>query len=182
VWRVPDEPNPDARRIVLIGMRGSGKSTVGRALAARLGRPFVDVDELIAELAGRSADEVLARDGEPAFRALEERALRLAAQRAVAVVATGGGSVLHADAFASLARGARVAWLDATPELLLQRATARPRPPLTNLPPQEEIRALMSRRAPMYRAAADIVIQVGPPGSPDPILALLSALQWEADP
>jgi shikimate kinase len=176
------EPNCDARRIVLIGMRGSGKTTVGRALAQRLGRPFVDVDELIAELAGRPADELLAREGEPAFRAVEERALRLAAERAGAVVATGGGSVLHAEAFASLSRGAHVAWLDASPDILFQRASERPRPPLTKLPPQDEIRALLARRAPLYRAAADIIIQVGPPGSPDPILALISALQEEADP
>ncbi|HEX5010252.1 MAG TPA: shikimate kinase, partial [Planctomycetota bacterium] len=74
---MPDEPNSTPARIVLIGMRGAGKTTVGRELAARLSRPFVDVDDLIAELAGRPADEVLARDGEPAFRALEERALRL---------------------------------------------------------------------------------------------------------
>ena len=178
---MPDEPNSTAPRIVLIGMRGAGKTTLGRALAERLARPFVDVDELIGELAGRPADEVLARDGEPAFRALEERALRLAAERAGAVVATGGGSVLHADAFASLARGARVAWLDATPDVLLARASAHPRPPLTNLPPLEEIRALLARRAPLYRAAADIVIQVGP-GAPDPILAVLSTLPEEADP
>jgi len=84
---VPDEPNSTAPRIVLIGMRGAGKSTLGRALAERLSRPFVDIDELIGELAGRPADDVLARDGEPAFRALEERALRLAAGRAGAVVA-----------------------------------------------------------------------------------------------
>ena len=178
---MPDEPNSTAPRIVLIGMRGAGKSTLGRALAARLSRPFVDIDELIGELAGRPADVVLARDGEPAFRALEERALRLAAGRAGAVVATGGGSVLHADAFASLARGARVAWLDAPPEVLLARASAHPRPPLTNLPPLDEIRAVLARRAPLYRAAADFIIQVGP-GAPDPILALLSTLQEKADP
>ncbi|HEX5012247.1 MAG TPA: shikimate kinase, partial [Planctomycetota bacterium] len=98
------------------------------------------------------------------------------------VVATGGGSVLHTDAFASLARGAHVAWLEASPEILFLRASTRPRPPLTKLPPLEEIRAVLARRAPLYRAAADIVIHVGVPGAPEPILALLSTLQQEADP
>ena len=178
---MPDVPNPAARRIVLIGMRGCGKTTVGRELAARLQRPFVDVDDLIAELAGRPADEVLATEGEPAFRALEARALRLAAERPGAVVATGGGSVLHHDAFASLADGAWVAWLDAPEDVLLERASARPRPPLTNLPLKQEIRVLLARRAPIYRQLADFSIQVMP-GAPDPILGLLSALQEEADP
>jgi shikimate kinase len=175
-------PNLHPRTVVLIGMRASGKTTVGKELAARLGRPFVDVDDLIAELAGRPADDVLARDGEPAFRALEERALRLAAQRRGAVVATGGGAVLHADAFAELARGALVAWLAAPPELLEARQARRPRPPLTGLPPRAELLGLLARREPLYRAAANLVIPVGQPGAPDPILALLTALQEEAAP
>lgn len=170
-------PNAVPRTIVLVGMRASGKTTVGRELAARLGRPFVDVDELIEGLAGRSADAVLARDGEPAFRALEARALELAAGRPGAVVATGGGSVLLGDAFARLARGALVAFLDAPPEVLERRASIRPRPALTSLAPRAEIEELRARRLPLYRAAADVVIPVGVPGAPDPILAVLSALQ-----
>jgi shikimate kinase len=177
---MPLPSNPAARRVVLIGMRASGKTTLGRELAARLSRPFVDVDDLVAELAGRPADDVLAREGEPAFRALEERALGLAAERPGAVVATGGGSVLHGEAFARLARGAFVAWLEASPDVLLARAGQRPRPPLTDLDPRAEIVALLARREPLYRAAANVVIQVGQPGAPEPILALLSALEMEA--
>lgn len=179
---MPLPSNSSPRTVVLIGMRASGKTTVGKALAARLGRPFLDVDDLVAELAGRPADDVLARDGEAAFRALEDRALRLAAQRRGAVVATGGGSVLHGAAFAELARGALVAWLQAPPEVLEARGARRPRPPLTNLSPREEMLALLERREPIYRAAANLVIPVGQPGAPDPILAVLSALQEEAAP
>lgn len=171
------QPPATPRSVVLIGQRGSGKSTLGRRLAERLGRPFVDVDELVATLAGRPADDVLARDGESAFRALEARALRLAAQRPGAVVATGGGSVLCAEAFAELRRGALVAFLDAPPDVLEQRVSLRPRPPLTDLAPRAEIEALRARRRPLYLAAADLVIPVGEPGAPDPILAVLSALE-----
>jgi len=179
---MPVAPNSAPRSVVLIGMRASGKTTVGRELARRLGRPFVDVDDLIAELAGRPADDVLAQDGEPAFRALEERALRLAAGRRGAVVATGGGSVLHDAAFAELARGALVAWLAAPAELLEARQARRPRPRLTDLAPRAELLALLARREPLYRAAASLVIPVGEPGAPDPILALLRALQEETAP
>jgi shikimate kinase len=175
-------PNAVPRTVVLVGMRGCGKSTVGRELAARLGRPFVDVDELIEGLAGRPADAVLAQDGEPAFRDLEARALDVAARRPGAVVATGGGSVLLRAAFARLRRGALVAFLDAPPEVLEQRASVRPRPPLTGLPPRAEIEELRARRLHLYRQAADVVIPVGVPGAPDPILALLSALQEDARP
>jgi shikimate kinase len=175
-------PNAMPRTIVLVGMRASGKTTVGRELAARLGRPFVDVDELIEGLAGRPADAVLAQDGEPAFRALEARALDLAAGMPGAVVATGGGSVLLGDEFARLARDALVAFLDAPPEVLEQRASIRPRPALTGLPPRAEIEVLRARRLPLYRAAADVVIPVGVPGAPDPILAVLSALQEDVRP
>ena len=175
-------PNSGARRIVLIGMRAAGKTTLGRALAGRLSRPFVDIDELIGELAGRPADEVLARDGEPAFRALEERALRIAARGTDTVVATGGGAVLHREAFASLADGALVAWLDAPASVLAERAAQRPRPPLTDRPLPEETALLLASRAPLYREVADIIVPVGLPDAPDPILALLGALQEEPAP
>jgi shikimate kinase len=175
-------PNAVPRTIVLVGMRGSGKTTLGRELAARLGRRFVDVDELIEGLAGRTADAVLAQDGEPAFRALEARALGLAAEQPGGVVASGGGSVLLGEAFARLRRGALVAFLDAPPEVLERRASVRPRPALTGLSPRAEIEALRARRLPLYREAADVVIPVGLPGAPDPILAVLSALQEDARP
>lgn len=175
-------PDAGAQRVVLIGLRGSGKSTLGRELARRLARPFTDVDELVAQLAGRSADELLAQQGEPAFREVEARALRLAARQPAAVVATGGGAVLQAEAFAELAQGAFVVYLDAPVEVLAERAARRPRPPLTKLSPREELILLHDRRDPLYRAAASLVLAVGVPGAADPILALLSALQEEPAP
>ena len=170
-----DSSAPRARRanVVLIGARGSGKSVLGRALAERLDREFVDTDELIGLAAGCSADEWLAREGERRFRELEAAALEQAATRSGAVVATGGGSVTCGPAFARLAQSGVVLWLQAGEETLRRRARSRPRPPLAGLPPEEDVLALARLRAPLYAAAAQHVVSVD---VGDPILAALSAL------
>jgi shikimate kinase len=155
-------------------MRASGKTTVGRALAARLGRPFLDLDDATGRLAGCTADELLAGRGEPAFRAVEEQALREAATLSGHVIATGGGSVLHPVAFPALAATGTVIWLAAPIAWLLAHGRQRPRPPLTSLPTEAEVAALLAQREPLYRAAAQITI---PMGDVDPILALLQALE-----
>jgi shikimate kinase len=162
------------RNIVLVGMRGSGKTTVGRALAAALERPFLDLDDEVARLAGCSADELLATRGEPAFRAVEVQGLQHAAALRGHVIATGGGAVLHPQDFSALAATGIVVYLQAPAELLLERGARRPRPALTELPPAQEVAALLARRDPLYRAAAQIII---PAGGADPILALLEALR-----
>src|SRR4051812_8462078 len=97
--RHDDAPSPAGGRarghVWLVGMMGSGKSTVGKRLAARLDRPFVDLDERIETEAGRSIGDIFERDGEPAFRALESRVLARVADGPDAVVATGGGAPCH---------------------------------------------------------------------------------------
>jgi len=164
----------NARNVVLIGMRGSGKTTVGRALASALERAFLDLDDEVARIAGVSADELLATRGEPAFRTIEARALQHAATLKGHVIATGGGAVLHAREFAALAATGAVVYLQAPADLLVARGAARPRPALTELPPAQEVAALLARREPLYRASAQIII---PAGSADPILAALQALR-----
>src|SRR5450432_3368195 len=87
-----------ARHLVLVGMMGSGKSTVGKRCAERLARPLVDTDEIVENLAGASIADVFERDGEAAFRALERQAVADAcAARVPAVIAAGGGAVLDAE-------------------------------------------------------------------------------------
>src|SRR3954452_23992682 len=86
----------DQRHLVLIGMMGVGKSSVGRRVALRLGRQFIDTDKLVEEEAGASVAEIFAADGEPVFRALENAAVRRALESAPwAVIAFGGGAVLE---------------------------------------------------------------------------------------
>ncbi len=166
--------NAGSGNIVLIGMRGCGKTSLGRQLALQSGRPFLDLDDEVGALAGRTADELLAQRGEGVFRDFEARALAAACQRSGHVIATGGGAVLHASGFAGLAATGTVIYLQASLDALLARSAARPRPALTSLAAAEEVAALFAEREPLYRRAAHIVVpvEVG-----DPILALLAALQ-----
>ncbi|MCB9898308.1 MAG: shikimate kinase [Planctomycetes bacterium] len=163
----------EGTNVVLVGMRASGKTSLGRRLSERLGRPFVDLDDELAARVGLPVDEALRSLGEPAFRELERELLRQAAERRDSVIATGGGAVLGGDAFAALAAAGVVVWLQVEVDELVRRGSARPRPPLTPLSPEAEVRRLLAEREPLYRAAADIAI---PAGGPDPILDLLSRL------
>ncbi|MGQ0551665.1 MAG: shikimate kinase [Planctomycetota bacterium] len=159
-----------APNLVLIGMRASGKTTLGRSLAQQLNRPFLDLDDEVGRLAGCSADELLARDGEAAFRTIELRALATASRLHGHVLATGGGAVLLREAFAALAATGLVIYLQVEAEELTRRAQARPRPPLTDRPPAEEVALLLAEREPLYRAAAQITVSAG---GREPILDLV---------
>lgn len=171
-------PRLGARHLVLIGLRGCGKTTVGRELARRLGRPFVDVDDEIARLAHADVDALLREQGERAFREVERRALRGLVERPPAVIATGGGAVLGGAEFAALADPALVVWLDVPVEVLVQRAAERPRPALTGLSVADEFVCLERERRPLYAAAADMVLG---PADGDPILVLSSLLDPRSD-
>lgn len=163
-------PTPDAHpRLALVGLRGSGKSSVGRALAAQLGAPFVDLDlELCDSRApspgpGASAGELLAALGEPAFRELELAALeRVAARPGAQVLATGGGVVETPRALDLLRRGYTCVWLRAPLDLLERRIAADPtlRPRLAGKSLAEELERLAARREPCYQGLAQAVIEV----------------------
>jgi shikimate kinase len=110
-----------AGHVVLIGLSGSGKSTVGKSLAARLERDFVDTDDLIVQRAGKSIPDVFRDEGEDAFRAIEREAVADAVARQPAVIATGGGAPVDPENRRRLWDGAAVVWLDAPVEALAQR-------------------------------------------------------------
>ena len=117
--------------VVLVGLPGSGKSVIGKRLAHRHGATFVDLDERIESATGRSIPEIFAEDGEPAFRALERRAIGELgpADREVdvrRVIATGGGAVVDPRNRWSLYRGRASVWLDGRPEVLAQRLRRSP--------------------------------------------------------
>ncbi len=116
-------------RLILTGMMGSGKSTVGRLVAHRTGRPFIDTDDLVEAAAGLSVAEVFDREGEAGFRAREADALRQALNLDEAVVAVGGGAVVRDDNRQRMRQGGQVVWLTADPDVLAARvggSDARP--------------------------------------------------------
>ncbi len=155
------------RMVALVGPRGAGKSTLGRALSARLGAALVDTDERIAAAVGAPAGEFLARAGEAEFRAVEERVCLLALappRRGTVVVALGGGAVLSPAVRCAL-RHPRVlcVGLAAPVGTLADRiAGGGPRrPALTELPPAEEVVALWEARRPLYGEVARVWVNTG---------------------
>lgn len=140
----------------LIGMMGSGKSTVGRSLARRTGKPFVDTDLLVEEAAGRSVVDVFEAEGEEAFRALECDAIRAAAVMADAIVATGGGAVLRENNIRSMKSSGPVVWLRADPATLAARIGNAPgRPLLVDVDLVGRLTAILEDRRDAYKRAAD---------------------------
>lgn len=152
------------RGLVLVGCRGTGKSTVGRLLAERTGRPFVEVDEAIVARAGKTIRAIFEQDGEPAFRDIEETVVRdLTENHAGAVLGTGGGTILRESNRRMLRSFGLVAWLRADVAELARRleadaATRETRPSLTNKGAVEEIAEVMAFRTPFYEEIAHVVI------------------------
>ncbi len=145
--------------IVLIGMRGAGKSHLGRLLAARLGREFVDLDVLITARAGQTVSEIVAASGWPGFRDLEAAVTSEVAARDNLVIATGGGIVCAEENTRALKRNGTLVWLRADAATLLKRAGGDAnRPPLSGESPAAEMRAVLAERTPLYTAAADLEI------------------------
>lgn len=150
--------------LALIGYRGTGKSTVGRIVAARAGRSFFDADLELEARAGRSVASILTEDGEAAFRNWEERTLAdLVTLAPTAVIAAGGGVVLREQNRRRLRELGCVVWLTAAPSELASRLLADPRgiasrPGLTADGTLAEIAQVLEKRAPLYEATADTVI------------------------
>jgi shikimate kinase len=149
-----------SRSIVLVGMMGVGKSSIGRRLAARLGVPFVDADAEIEKAAGMSIADIFARHGEADFRSGEARVIARLLDGGPQVLATGGGAVMNADTRAAIkAKGASI-WLSAEFDVLMRRINKRKndRPLLQTADPAATLRELLVAREPAY-AQADLTVQ-----------------------
>ena len=116
--------------IVLVGFMGTGKTTVGRLVAGRLGMSFVDMDQAIEERAGRKISEIFAAEGEPYFRELERDAVKELSAKAGLVIATGGGVVLNHDNISDFSRSGTVVCLIADPRVILDRVSNESHRPL----------------------------------------------------
>jgi len=154
-------------RVVLTGCRASGKTTVGRRLAELLGWEFVDTDAVIKAAHGDIA-ALVAREGWPRFRAIERELLFSLAGSGEKVIATGGGAVMHQDAWEELRQNALVVWLRAGIDTVRARLAADPaskgqRPSLTGADPIAEIAAVMAEREPLYRQGSDLTLDAARP-------------------
>ncbi len=148
-----------ALNLVLIGLMGSGKTTLGRLVAHSLGFDFADTDQLIIEAAVKSIPEIFASEGEAGFRQRETAALESLVGRQRLVIATGGGIVTQPGNLAILKQLGCVVWLSADTRVLHQRtAYGHDRPLLRETDPAAKLRALYEERAPLYEAACDIKI------------------------
>ena len=163
------------KNIVLTGMMGSGKTTVGKLLAKRLQRPFTDTDALIEEREGRSIPDIFAQSGEDAFRALELNISRELSVQSGLVIACGGGLPLREEAITALKKNGLVFWLDRDPGETYDSLNVSGRP-LAQAGREDFIRRYQDR-APVYRRWADYFISCG--DGPEAAAALISTIYLE---
>lgn len=170
-----------AMNIVLIGYRATGKTTLARLLAERLGWQWIDADVEIERRAGKTIAEIFAQDGEPAFRELESQVIAELCAQANIVIAAGGGAPLRPENRRAMKAGGKVVWLQASPQTIYQRmysdpTTSQRRPNLTARGGMEEIVELLAKREPIYRETADFAVDTEgktPEQLVDEILAML---------
>jgi shikimate kinase len=146
------------RLIVLVGMMGAGKSTIGRRLASRLNLPFVDADAEIEAAAGMTIPEIFELHGEPHFRDGEARVIARLLDSGPAVLATGGGSFMREETRRRIGEKAVSIWLKADPDIIMRRVKRRAdRPLLQTTDPAATVSRLLSEREPVY-GRADLTI------------------------
>jgi shikimate kinase len=164
--------------IVLMGFMATGKSEVGRRLARRLDRPFIDTDHLVEARAGKTVAAIFAEDGEAAFRALERDAVVAATARGDAVIAVGGGAVLDATNLAQLRDAGVLVYLTADIETILRRVgdVAR-RPLLAGDDPRAAIERLLAARRPVYAAASDVTVDTSARGIDDVVEEIRTSVE-----
>jgi shikimate kinase len=166
------------RTIALVGMRGVGKSTVGRKLAESLAAPFVDSDEEIEKAAGLSVQEIFAMHGEPEFRRGERRVIERLLNGPQIVLATGGGAYMDATTRALLKEKAVTVWLRADLDLIWKRVNRRDtRPLLKRDNPRQVLADLLAQRAPVY-AEADLTVDSGEGPANDAVKTICEALGY----
>lgn len=159
--------NKPNRKIILVGFRATGKSSVGRLLAEHLGVEFLDMDQVLTERHGEIS-RVVAEHGWDWFRVREKELLRELVDLEEGVIATGGGAVLHRELWPSMRESGLVVWLTSTLELICQRLASDPastsqRPSLTGRDVRAETATVLAEREPLYRAAAHLAVDSNRP-------------------
>ena len=156
---IPQPPFRLGRTLVLVGLMGAGKTSIGKRVAQRLGVPFTDADSEIEAAANMTIAEIFARDGEAAFRVGERRVIARLLDGPVHVLATGGGAFMDPATRGRIGERALSIWLRADIEVLLARVAKRRHRPLLNQgDPREVLERLMAVRHPVY-AEADLTVE-----------------------
>lgn len=170
------------KTVAMVGMMGAGKTAVGRALAARIGAPFLDSDAEIERAANMSVAEIFARDGEAFFRLKETQVISRLLREARCVLSTGGGAFLSEANRREISRHGVSVWLKADLDLLWTRVRHRDSRPLLRTPdPRGTLRALYETRVPMYELA-DLQVAAAPGVSVDEMVdRVLEALRSRPD-
>ena len=177
---MPTAPLKPERSIVLVGLMGAGKSTVGRRLAKRLGLPFIDSDEEIERAADHTIPEIFDRFGEASFRDGERRVIARLVEGAPKVIATGGGAFMNEATRRLILEKCTAVWLDADIETLAERVARRDhRPLLRDKDPVEVLRQLAEVRNPIY-AEAHVRVRSGPAPHERTVDMILEALEARA--
>lgn len=167
--------------IILVGLPGSGKSTVGRHLARRLQQPFLDSDQAIEARLGCSIREFFERDGEERFRDIEQSVIAELCAQAPGVLATGGGAVLRPANRAALRAAGTVVYLQSQPEDLMRRLRHDHKRPLLQVAdPMARLRDMYALRDPLYRETAHHILETGRPSVSSLANAILERLQLAA--
>ncbi len=169
-------------RIVLIGYRACGKTSVGSELANHLSWRFLDVDDEIERVEGRGIDQIVADRGWEGFRTTERDLIKELCREPQFVIAPGGGAVLDPENVVNLKRKSRVFWLQADTETHLSRMKDDPRspsrrPPLTGLSPEEEVQRLLQEREPSYKEASDVTVDTRNHSIQEVVKQILTALE-----
>lgn len=155
---LPNDPLIIDKPIVLVGLMGAGKTSIGRRLAHRLALPFADADDEIARAAGRTIEDIFATLGESVFRDGERRVIARLLGHGPQVLATGGGAFMDQETRARIKATALSVWLRADLHVLVQRTSGRiGRPLLRGSDPAEVLGRLMAERYPVY-AEADVIV------------------------
>jgi shikimate kinase len=165
------------KSIVLIGLMGAGKSSIGRRLADALSLDFVDTDDEIVKAAGCSIPDIFELYGEAEFRDLEERVIDRILHEPACIIATGGGAYMRKNTRSKIDENATTVWLRADLDILVERTGRRGgRPLLEQGNPREILKGLMDERYPVYENA-DIVVDTGPSGHEVTVDRIITSLQ-----
>ncbi len=172
--------------IVLIGFRGTGKSTVGRLLATRLERDFIDSDKYIEDSTGNTIKSIFEEDGEEGFRKIEADTIAELSKEDNKVISAGGGATLKEENVRNLKNNGFLVLLEATPEIIHSRIaqdkkTTQQRPSLTDKKPLDEIKYLIEQREYAYKSAADLAINTSYVSCEDIVNEIITVIEKQSN-